>query len=231
MPKLKLSVKAVLLDMDGVITNTMPDHFSAWRKVFKDRGIIVTHLDIYKREGQPGIHSVKEISSEHKKSFKPGEARKILENKERIFKRIVKTRFIPGARHFIRMLHRRGFQLALVTGTSRHEAHRILPARYFKLFDAVVTGSDVRHGKPHPEPYLKALKKLGIKPREAIVIENAPFGIRSANRARIRCLALETSLPRKFLKESAAIFSSFRELQYKVKLNVFNHQNSYETGT
>ena len=55
--------------MDGVITNTMPDHYRSWKKTFADCGIHVTHEDIYKREGQPGINSVKEIFTEHHKMF------------------------------------------------------------------------------------------------------------------------------------------------------------------
>ena len=59
--KMDLKTKAVIFDMDGVITNTMPDHFEAWRIVLFKRGIKVSHLDIYRREGQRGITSVKEI--------------------------------------------------------------------------------------------------------------------------------------------------------------------------
>jgi beta-phosphoglucomutase len=105
-----------------------------------------------------------------------------------------------------------------VTGTSRHEVHRILPEPIYNLFDGVVTGNDVRRGKPHPEPYLLALKKVQLRPEEAMVIENAPFGIRSAKSAGLVCIALETSLPRRYLAKADFIFSSFRELRKKLSL-------------
>jgi beta-phosphoglucomutase len=80
----------------------------------------------------------------------------------------------------------------------------------------IVTGNDVKHGKPHPEPYLTSLKNLKMKPSDAVVIENAPFGIRSAKEAGLRCLALETSLPREYLREADAVYSSIKDLQAAV---------------
>jgi beta-phosphoglucomutase-like phosphatase (HAD superfamily) len=99
-----------------------------------------------------------------------------------------------------------------VTGTARHEVHKILPDEIFALFDAVVCGCDVQNGKPHPEPYLTALKKLKIDSHQAVVIENAPFGIQSSKTAGIRCLALETSLSKKFLRNADAVFTSFTHM-------------------
>ena len=211
--KIHLKIKAVIFDMDGVITNTMPDHYAAWKTVLAEQDIQVTHLDIYRREGQRGIHSVQEIFAEYQKPFEHQKALKILKAKEKLFKKIVKTRFIIGARQFLKDLHRHGLRLALVTGTSRHELHRILPDEFYRLFEAVVTGSDVKNGKPHPEPYLKAVKLLRVKPTQAVVIENAPFGIQSAKAAGLRCLALETSLPKAYLNAADAVFPSVKVLR------------------
>jgi len=219
MSQIHFNVKSVIFDMDGVITNTMPDHYRSWKSVFKDEGIHVTHEDIYKREGQPGLSSVKEISIEYGKDFDEKKTAQILKNKEFYFKNIVKTRFITGARTFLKRLHKKNVRLALVTGTSRHELIEILPVEVRNLFSAIVTGSDVKNGKPHPEPYLQSLVKLKISASEAIVIENAPFGIRSAKHAGLKCLALETSLPRKYLKEADAIFSSIKDLEKRVFFN------------
>lgn len=217
MKQIRLKIKAVILDMDGVITNTMSYHFRAWRTIFAREGISVNHVDVYSREGQRGIHSVKEIFRLHRKEADSKMIKKILRTKELLFKKIVKRRFIAGARKFLRSLHKRGFRLALVTGTSRHELHRILPQNIYRLFDTVVTGSDVKDGKPHPRPFLLALKNLRIKAHEAIVIENAPFGIKSAKKAGIKCFAIETSLPRRFLAKADKVFSSIQSLQKRVK--------------
>jgi len=218
MKKIKLKLDAVIFDMDGVITNTMPDHFRAWKKIFAKYGIHATRLDVYKREGQRGINSVREIFKEHGKTLDDRSATEILKEKEKLFKRIVKTRFIVGARNFLNFLERRGFTLALVTGTARHELLKILPKNIYKMFSVIVTGSDVQNGKPHPEPYLKAIKKLGVAPKRAIVIENAPFGITSARAAGLKCFALQTSLPKEYLLKASRIFLSVSDLRRNIEL-------------
>ncbi|MCX5697988.1 MAG: HAD family phosphatase [Candidatus Omnitrophica bacterium] len=203
----------VIFDMDGVITNTMPYHFEAWQRIFSALGIKVNRCDIYKREGQDGLTSVKEILRQYNHKFSVTEAREILAAKERLFKKIVRIRFVKGSRSFVRALKRRGFRLALVTGTSRQEAEKILPFSLLRLFDATVTGDEVKYGKPHPEPFLKALKMLGVVSGEALVIENAPFGITAAKRAGLFCVALETSLPGSYLKDSDRAFKTFKDLE------------------
>lgn len=217
---MQLTIKAIIFDMDGVITDTMPYHFRVWRDVFRSKGIHVTHEDIYTREGQKGIDSLREIFKEHGHPFIESQARLLLRQKEEVFKRVFKRRFITGSRSFIRLMASRGFKLALVTGTSRHEAVKLLPSDLFGRFEATVCGCDVQNGKPHPEPYLKALHKLDLRPSEALVIENAPFGIRSAKAAGLRCVALETSLPKEYLAKADFVFSGFKELNTRLVLNL-----------
>lgn len=199
--------------MDGVITHTMPYHYLAWQKVFKGSGIKVDRFEIYSREGQKGLDSVLEIFAKHGRPISPADARKLLIRKECLFKKIAHKRFVPGARAFIQKCHRSGCRLALVTGTSRHEVYKILPSRLIRCFDIIVSGDDVKHGKPHPEPFRKALKALKIPRQKAVVIENAPFGISSAKQAGLTCLALKTSLPSSYLKGADRIFDNYRSLE------------------
>ena len=224
MSRIIIRTKAIIFDMDGVITNTMPDHYRAWRTILARYGYHPTHLDIYKREGQPGISSIKDLFAEKKITLSDKVSNKILLEKEELFKKIVKQRFISGSRRFLKNLYKRNFLLALVTGTSRHELHTILPDHLYKLFSVIVTGNDVKMGKPHPEPFLKAIEKLKISSKDGVVIENAPFGIQSAKSAGLRCLALETSLPKKYLNRADMIFHSIQQLEHRVKfLNSIKH--------
>ncbi|MBF0523315.1 MAG: HAD family phosphatase [Candidatus Omnitrophica bacterium] len=208
--------RSVIFDMDGVITNTMPDHYRCWHAIFLKHGLPATRLQVYLREGQKGIESVYEIFAEHGKKITTAEAEQILKEKEHLFKKIVKQKFIIGARSLLKSLAHQGFRLSLVTGTSRHELHKILPDDIYNLFTVTITGSDVRRGKPHPEPYLTCLKKLKAKKDDVVVIENAPFGILSAKRAGLRCLALQTSLPKKYLKKADNVFRSIKDLKRNI---------------
>jgi len=207
-----LKLKAVIFDMDGVITDTMPYHFRAWRKIFQDHGINVSKFDVYCREGQKGTESIKEIFAYFDVSITTSQAKKIITEKEALYKTIARQRFIPGTRTLIKRLHHSGIKLALVTGTARHEVKVTLPHELLNCFDIVVTGTDVQNGKPHPEPYLKAIKGLKISASDALVIENAPFGIQSAQAAGLKCWAVSTSLPRKYLKSANKIFIDIKTL-------------------
>jgi len=209
-------VESLIFDMDGVITDTMRYHYRAWKEVFVRYGVRVSHEDIYKREGQKGIDSVREIFFEHGRSHSDDLGHQVLKEKEELFKEIFRSRFIPGSRSLLRALKLQGFLLGLVTGTSRHEAQTLLPPEMFGAFDAVVCGSDVHNGKPHPEPYEKAIRHLNVKKSRAVVLENAPFGIRSAKAAGLTCFALETSLPGSFLSGADHIFPSYRDMLAKV---------------
>ena len=210
--QITFKIKAALFDMDGVITDTMPFHFQAWQKVLGDEGVDVNHLDIYSREGQRGMTSVQEIFETYQKPYTDQKAIDILKKKEVLFKQIVQTRFIPGILDFLKRLRNEQITLALVTGTSRHELLEILPKDVRSLFEVIVTGTDVKNGKPDPEPYLLALEKLDLTAEEAIVFENAPFGIQAANAAGLKCLALATSLPKSHLCAATAVFSSIKDL-------------------
>jgi HAD superfamily hydrolase (TIGR01509 family) len=215
---MKLRLKAVIFDMDGVITDTMPYHFTAWVNALSSIGIRLDCYDVYRREGQDGVTTLKEILKRHRLRLGIREINRVLNIKEKMFKRIVRVKFIAGSREFLKELKSRKIMLALVTGTSRHETMKMLPYSLYKLFDVIITANDVLKSKPHPEPFFKAIKLLGVSKKDAVVIENAPFGIKAAKKAGIFCIALETSLPRRFLKEASLIFKSIKELRKEVKI-------------
>ena len=214
----KIYVDTIIFDMDGVITDTMPYHYRAWRFILNKEGAFVTKADIYSREGQRGIHSIREIFEKYDIPYSPHHGLEILRKKEEQFKKIVKKRFISGARSLLKYFYRQKFKLGLVTGTSRHEVYKVLPDHLLRLFSVIITSNDVNQGKPYPEPYLLALKKLNTSAGKAIVIENAPFGILSAKKAKIRCIALETSLSRDYLAQADMVFHSIREMRQQIKL-------------
>lgn len=214
--KEEIELKAIIFDMDGVVTDTMPFHYKAWKYVFGLHGIHLSKQDIYEREGQKGIDSLDEIFAKYKKTFNKLIGQNLLKSKETYFKKIFKLRYISGSRSLLKQCVTKKFKLALVTGTSRDEVIRLLPKKIFNLFDVTVCGSDVRIGKPHPEPYLKALKGLSLKAKDCVVIENAPYGIRSAKAAGIKCVAIATSLPESYLQQADYVFSSISSLKKNI---------------
>jgi HAD superfamily hydrolase (TIGR01509 family) len=86
----------------------------------------------------------------------------------------------PGAPELLAELRRAGVPCALVTMSWRRFADAVVHALPRGTFDAVVTGDEVTHGKPHPEPYLRAAALLGVDPHQCVAIEDSPTGIQSA---------------------------------------------------
>ncbi|MGA1794897.1 MAG: HAD family hydrolase [bacterium] len=205
--------KAVLFDMDGVLVDSMPYHYRAWREVFRSLGISLDKMEIYKREGEQGIRSIAAILAEHGIQLSPEQMDQLLQKKEAIFKGMAAHRLFPGVESLVRELRGEGYLIGLVTGTSRGEIDYVLPGNLIHSFDVVVTGDSVEHGKPAPDPYLKAIEGLHIDPSDALVIENAPYGIQSAKKAGIFCIALTTSLPRKYLRDADMVCDSLEEVR------------------
>jgi len=200
--------KALLFDMDGIVTDTMPWHCSSWIKAFRDFfHINVSENEIYEREGEKSEKSVKEILTKHNIISDDKEISIFLKYKSEIF---TKSQNLPLFKDMGRLLlYLKKYKiLALVTGTPMHELKGGFPERIFNLFDIVVTSTDTSKGKPHPEPYLKALAHLNIMNHDALVIENAPYGIESAISAKIEVIAIPTSLPVNKLKNATYICSN-----------------------
>ena len=207
-------IAAVCFDLDGVLILTMPLHARAWREALAPHGVRVSSREIYAWEGEPGRITARTLLRRAKKRPTRESIAGVLHAKERRFTHLARhIRIVPSFRRLLRRLAARGVALALVTGTSHAEAHRVVPGDVRKLFRVIITGDRIRHGKPHPEPYRRAMRALALPPARTLVVENAPYGIRSARRARAgQIVALASSLPPRYLREADVILRSPAEV-------------------
>jgi beta-phosphoglucomutase len=205
--------QAFLFDMDGVITDSMPYHYEAWRRIFEGFGISVSREEILQREGEQGLVTLETILSREGRKLPLEEKKKALEDKEAVFRSLARPTLFPGAEAIVKALRARRKRLALVTGTSRQEAETNLPPSLISCFDVLISGDMVTQGKPHPEPYRTALQRLDASAEDSLVIENAPYGIQSAKRAGLRCIAVTTSLPAEYLWEADQTVQDLEELR------------------
>ena len=203
-------ISAVCFDLDGVLIDTMPLHAQAWQETLKPLGLRISRREIYEWEGESGAVTARRFLARMGPAPLPRQITALLRDKERRFSRLARQIHLdPHLRVALRQLSRRSMPLALVTGTSSREVHRILTPDVRSLFDVIVTGDRVRHGKPHPEPYRTAFRRLGIPPSQTAVIENAPYGIHAARSAQAGwIIALASSLPRRYLAAADTIVSS-----------------------
>jgi beta-phosphoglucomutase len=197
--------------MDGILVDSMPYHFISWFEALRKYGVRVTPMDIFGMEGAKWDKVIKFAFGRDKKKLDKNITEKIKNERNALLKKYFKRYIfaeIPGILEFLKS---RGFLTAIVTGSSLAEAEKMLPKEICGLFDAAVAGDMVKRSKPHADPYLLAAKKLKLKPSECYVVENAPYGIKAANAAKMYCAAISTSLPEKYLHEAGIIFGSHKD--------------------
>jgi beta-phosphoglucomutase len=186
-------VQAVIFDLDGVLVNSMPTHFQAWRVAFaKIAGIEVAERDIYLLEGMRGMELVEKIF-EQKNFSNRSLARKVHDEKSKIFKGIRSSEPFEGVREMIDCIR---CYRAVVSGSTRNDVESILKEAFGRgKFDATITADDIEKGKPDPSAFLEALRRMKVEPKDALVVENAPLGVRAANSAGIACYVVLNNTP------------------------------------
>ncbi|MFA5356246.1 MAG: HAD family phosphatase [Candidatus Omnitrophota bacterium] len=212
MKKLGFKPKAIIFDMDGVIVDSMPYHFIAWYEALRPFGVRLSCFDIYSKEGEHWDKTLKVFLRRANKKPTRRLLKKIFASRQKIFKKYFRRFIFKGTEEFLLCLKKKGYPLGLVTGTPADEIRKILPLKIRRLFDCIVSGDQLKDSKPHPAPYLRAAEVIGCKPRECVVIENAPLGIESAKRAGMFCIALATSLPPAYLKSADIILEGLEDI-------------------
>lgn len=208
--------RAVLFDMDGVITDTMPMHLKSWREAFQPCGISVEKMDVYLREGMKSREMAQKIAKEKGVCLRDEDLDRIVAEKTRIFEgEASHARAYEGVPGTLRMLQNNGLRTVLVTGSKASSADTVLRAAGVRdLFEVIVTGDDTKKGKPDPDPYLKAIEKIGVDRLDCVIVENAPLGIRSAKAAGVDyVIALATTLEPSFLRDADDIMQSVTDLE------------------
>jgi len=135
--------------------------------------------------------------------------------KEELYKKDNQFRIYDHVFEIFDLLERKKISTAIVTGASRVRISEHLDPKIAKQLDALITADDVVNTKPHPEPYLNAVKKLGKKAENCIVVENAILGLQSAIAAGCRTYALETTLNKEDLVLAEEVFSNHKDLLTK----------------
>lgn len=202
------SPKAVLFDMDGVLYNSMPNHAYSWHRSMASFGIDMPEADAYKYEGMRGVETIKLMAREQwGREISDEESQRMYDEKSRIFSARPEAQVMEGVQDLQRMMKADGMKIVVVTGSGQ----RSLLDKLVREFDGlvrpelIVSSFDVTHGKPDPEPYLKGMEKAGVEPWEAIVVENAPLGVRAGVAAKVFTVAVNTGpLPDRMLTDEGA---------------------------
>lgn len=214
----KINLKAVLFDMDGVLFDSMKNHAKAWNKAMAMYDMNLSEEEAYMHEGRTGASTINIVSArERGYEAIEDEIKKIYQTKSDIFNSLPKAEPMQGAYTLLQEIKNSGLQPVLVTGSGQLSLIDNLNHHFPGIFqkEYMVTAYDVKFGKPNPEPYLMGLKKAGIEPNEAVVVENAPLGVKAGVAAGIFTIAVNTGpLPDNALLDEGAnlLFNSMQEL-------------------
>lgn len=219
------SKRAYFFDMDGVLFNSMPHHAIAWEEVMKEHDLPFTAYDCYLNEGRTGESVIREAMwKARNRDATPDEIKQIYTEKSERFNLLAQqaggTVVIDGVAEVLRYVQSTGSQIWVVTGSGMRSLldnlNNALPPVFQR--DRMITAFDVTHGKPDPEPYLKAWERSGLKKEQCFVIENAPLGIRSGKAAGLTVYAVNTGiLMREDLAQADQVFDSMAELLESLK--------------
>ena len=183
--------------MDGVLCDSEPLLAHAACRLFAERyGLTVAPLEFAPFVGTGDKHYLDGVAKQH------GLTHRFPDDKDQLYALYLamipgRLQPTPGAREFVQACRARGLKTAVATSADRVKLDGALAAVHLPqaLFDAIVTGSDITHAKPHPEIFLTAALKLKLAPTQCLVIEDAPHGIAAARAAGCPCLALATTFP------------------------------------
>ncbi len=186
---------AILFDMDGVLYDSMPNHSKAWSQAMEKFGMHMSPHDVYMNEGATGHDTVVRISLRDRGyEATESEINDIYGYKAELFRSMPEARVMPGALEVFRKVAAAGLKILIVTGSGQKNLIERVQRDFagYITRDRMVTAFEVTRGKPYPDPYLKGLDIAGVPAREAVVVENAPLGIRAAVAAGIDTIAVNT---------------------------------------
>ena len=192
---ISMRCRGVLFDLDGVLVDSTPAVARVWAWWAREHGFDPEEV-VKKAHGRPSITTIRELlpDADHAAEDREVERREIADVEGVIP--------LPGAMELLQALPLERW--AIVTSCTRALAHVRIAAAGLPKPKHLVTATDVRHGKPHPEPYLKGAQILGIPADDCLVIEDAPAGIRAGKAAGARVLALRTTASDAELQQAGA---------------------------
>ena len=187
--------KAVFFDQDGILYNSMPYHAESWAYAMTKHGLPYTPEECYRNEGRTSTGVIKEYFQRiYGKEATPEIIQAIYADKTKHFNEMTGgfPGTIPGVSDVLHFLYDHGVQCWVVTGSGQHNLIDALNETFDHVFTGIISSFDVLHGKPDPEPYLKAWSRSGFKKEECMVVENAPLGVRAAKAAELFTCAVNT---------------------------------------
>jgi mannitol-1-/sugar-/sorbitol-6-phosphatase len=192
---MQITCRGALFDLDGVLVDSTPAVERVWSRWAQEHGFEAAAV-VKQAHGRPSIATIRELlpNGSHDEEDRKVERWEI-EDLDGVVP-------LPGAERCLRELPQERW--AVVTSGTRPLATARIRAAGLPLPKHFVTASDIRHGKPNPEPYLLGAKSLGIPASDCVVIEDAPAGVQAGRAASARVIAVLTTSSEEELRAAGA---------------------------
>ncbi len=215
-------LKAVIFDFDGVITDSEILHLRAFNQSLAQYGIEITKNDYYTTYlGFNDTDCYKLLIEKGLLKMDKQEINALMKQKKRIFEQLAKAegKMIEGVRDFLTMLEQNNVPMAICSGSLLTEVEMVLEdARLRHLFEVIVSGEQVKKGKPDPEGFLLSLQRLNenrenpVTANQCIVIEDSHWGLEAAKAAGMHTIAVTNSYDAEQLSQAEKIVTRLNEL-------------------
>jgi beta-phosphoglucomutase len=222
-------LRTVIFDFDGVITDSEILHFRAFNQVLGQYGIELTKQEYYKTYlGFNDADCYGQLIQQGLLKAEQEQIGNLIEEKKHIYKELAKTegKMIEGVREFLTLLEDNSMPMGICSGSLLTEVEMVLEDTGLRhLFEVIVSGEQVKKGKPDPEGFLLTLKRLNdnvslaqagnqndILPGECIVIEDSHWGLEAAKAAGMHTIAVTNSYEAGQLGMAEKVVNQLNEL-------------------
>ncbi|MFD6969457.1 HAD family hydrolase [Streptomyces sp. NPDC059979] len=182
---------SVIFDLDGTLVDSEPNYYESGRHTLERHGVPDFTWEQHSRFIGIGTRETLEILKDRYGIQAPVE--QLLAEQNAAYLELARTRteVFPQMRKFVERLHAEGVPMAVASGSSREAIDAVLEGTGLDaLLTTTVSAEEVAHGKPAPDVFLEAARRLGAEPAECVVVEDATPGARAALAAGMDCLAV-----------------------------------------
>ena len=175
-------IKGLIFDVYGTLVDTMPMHYLAWQQTAQSMGGDFPEPFFYELAGVPSVRIVEILNEKFGYGFNPQEFTEIKEN-------LYMEKYLPTVNPIepvvaVARKYQGRLPMAVATGAVQRVVQAALAATNLTdMFDTVVGADDVKHGKPAPDTFLEAARRLGVEPQYCLVYEDSDLGLEAAQRA------------------------------------------------